>query len=59
MLRVKCFDEEHEVDLEVAMNAFLATVPDEKVIDVKYAISHFFDGEQQVFSYSAMVVYRN
>jgi len=57
-LRVKCFDEEHEADLEVAMNRFLATVPDESIVDMKFACSHFFDGEQQVYSYSAMVIYR-
>jgi len=56
-VRVKCFDEEHEIDLEEAMNGFLATIAEEKIMDIKFAVSHFCD-EQQVYSYSAMVVYR-
>ncbi|MCL1948293.1 MAG: sporulation protein Cse60 [Turicibacter sp.] len=57
-MRVKCFDEEHEIDLQEAMNEFLKGVPDESIVDIKFAVSHFFDGEGQVFSYSGMVVYR-
>ena len=57
-VRVKCFDEEHELDLEQAMNGFLAGLKDEAIVDIKFSVSHFSDGDQQVFSYSAMVVYR-
>jgi hypothetical protein len=57
-IQIKCFDEEHEADLEEVMNEFLKTVAEERIIDVKFAASHFADGDGQVFSYSAMVVYR-
>ena len=57
-IRVKIFDEEHDKDLEDAVNEFLAEHEDEyKIIDIKYQLSHFSDGPGQIFSYSAMVIY--
>ena len=56
-VQVKCFDEEHELDLEAVVNEFLKTLPYQSVVDIKYSISHFSDTEGQVYSYSAMVIY--
>ena len=56
-VQVKCFDEEHELDLESVVNEFLKTLPYQSVIDNKYSISHFSDTEGQVYSYSAMIIY--
>ena len=56
-VQVKCFDEEHELDLESVVNEFLKTLPYQSVIDIKYSISHFRDTEGQVYSYSAMIIY--
>ncbi|MDE5977016.1 MAG: sporulation protein Cse60 [Turicibacter sp.] len=56
-IQVKCFDEEHELDLERLVNDFLRTLTNQVVIDIKYSISHFSDVEGQVYSYSAMVIY--
>ena len=56
-VQVKCFDEEHELDLESVVNEFLKTLPYQTVIDIKYSISHFSDTEGQVYSYSAMIIY--
>lgn len=58
-VQVKCFDEEHEKDLEVAVNEFLETLPYQAVVDIKYAMSNFSDSGGQVYSYSAMVIYKN
>ena len=55
---VKCSDEEHELDLEEKVNLFLRTLSEDSFIDIKYAICHFKDGEEQIYSYSAMVIYR-
>ena len=55
-IQVKCFDEEHELDLESVVNEFLKTLPYQSVIDIKYSISHFSDTEGQVYSYSAMII---
>jgi len=56
--QVKCFDEEHEKDLEAAINAFLKKIKYESLIDIKYAISHFNESAGQIYSYSAMVIYK-
>ena len=56
-VQVKCFDEEHELDLESVVNEFLKTLPYQSGIDIKYSISHFSDTEGQVYSYSAMIIY--
>ena len=56
-VQVKCFDEEHELDLESVVNELLKTLPYQSVIDLKYSISHVSDTEGQVYSYSAMIIY--
>jgi len=58
-VKIKIFDEEHEADLEEAVNGFLAELEAGELIDLKYQISHFSDGPGQIFSYSAMLIYKN
>lgn len=58
-VKVKIFDEEHELDLEEAINGFLKNIDAGNLIDIKYQISHFSDGPGQIFSYSAMLIYKN
>lgn len=57
-MNVKIFDFEHEVDLEEAINDFLT---DEKVemVNIFYQTSHFYAGNEQLFSFSAMILYKN
>jgi len=57
-VRVKVIDEEHDSDLEEALNAFLVDIATTDLIDIKYQISHFSDGGQ-IYSYSAMVIYKD
>ena len=57
-IQIKIFDEEHEKDLEESVNQFLFGLDDEKIVDVQYRISHFSDHSGQIYSYSAMVVYK-
>jgi hypothetical protein len=57
-VKVKIFDEEHEKDLEEAVNGFLENIATQNLIDIKYQLSHFSDGPGQIFSYSAMVLYK-
>ena len=55
-MKVKLFDFEHEKDLEDAINVFLST--DEiTVLNINYQICHFYALGEQVFSYSAMIMY--
>lgn len=55
-MKVKVFDEQHEMDLEEAMNAFLEAL-EEDVIDIRFSTSSFMDHEEQIFSFSAMIIY--
>ena len=58
-IKVKIFDEEHDKDLEEAVNEFLEDVAIDNLVDIKYQLSHFSDGPEQIFSYSAMVIYKS
>lgn len=55
-MNVKLFDFEHEEDLEIEINNFLNN-NDIEIIDIKYQISHFYDNQEQIFSYSAMLIF--
>lgn len=55
-MKVKCFDAEHERDLERQINEFLKddTI---KIDHVSYSVSHFPFKEEQIFSFSAIIFY--
>lgn len=55
-MKVKLFDMEDELDLEVAINDFLDNVSGE-VIDIKYQVSMGIFSEEQVYCFSAMIIY--
>ncbi len=54
-MKVKLFDESHEQDLEDSINSFLEE--EIEVIDIKYQISSFSFGEEQIYCFSAMIIY--
>ena len=56
MMKVKLFDEEDEKDLENDINEFLDSLDGEGV-DIKYQVSIGVFSEEQVFCFSAMIVY--
>ncbi len=55
---VKIFDEEHEQDLEIVVNEFLQTI--ENVVDIKYSVAIMNDSKtnEQIYCYSAMIIYQ-
>lgn len=55
-MKVKLFDENHEKDLEAAINNFLKELEGE-VIEIKYQVSVGVFSEEQVFCFSAMIIY--
>ena len=57
-VKVKLFDEEHEADLEEKMNGFLEKLDAKQLIDIKYQISSFYDHKEQIYCYSAMIIYK-
>ena len=56
-MRVKVFDCEHEKDLESDINMFLADTTYD-IIDIKYCVSTSMFSEEQIYCYSAMVIYK-
>ncbi|HIT22056.1 MAG TPA: sporulation protein Cse60 [Candidatus Scybalousia intestinigallinarum] len=54
-MQVKIFDMEDEKDLEMAINDFLTE--DMDVIDIKYQVSSSIYSEEQIYCFSAMIVY--
>lgn len=56
-MNVRIFDENHEKDLEKSVNNFLETLESE-VIDIKFQVSNSIFGEEQIYCFSAMVLYR-
>ena len=57
-MKVKCFDEAHERDLEQKINGFLSSL-DADIIDIKYAVSASIFGEEQIYCFSALIMYRD
>lgn len=55
-MKVKIFDFEDEKDLEEEINSFLEDLSGE-VIDIKYQVSMGIFSDEQVFCFSAMIVY--
>ena len=55
-MKVKIFDLEDEKDLESDINEFLNDLEGE-VIDIKYQVSIGVFSEEQIFCFSAMIVY--
>ena len=56
-MKVKLFDENHELDLEKSINKFLSE-KELDVIDIKYQVALGIVGEEQIFCFSAMIIYR-
>ena len=55
-MKVKIFDEENEKDLENDINEFLDDL-EKEVVDIKYQVSSSIYSEEQIYCFSAMIVY--
>lgn len=55
-MKVKVFDLDHEKDLEEAVNEFIIN---KEVIDIKYQVAISTCGEEQLYCFSAMIIYLN
>ena len=56
MMKVKVFDEGHEKDLEQAVNEFLDSLETD-LIDIKYSVAISTCGEEQLYCFTAMIIY--
>ncbi len=58
-MKVKLFDEAHEKDLEDSINEFLDELDEDKeIIDIKYSVSTSVFSEEQIYCFSAMIIYQ-
>lgn len=55
-MKVKVFDENHEKDLEESINKFLKE-NDVDVIDIKFSTAIGIMGEEQLYCFSAIIIY--
>lgn len=56
-MKVKIFDEAHEADLEEKVNSYLSNLENE-LIEIKYQVSISISGEDQIYCFSAMIIYK-
>lgn len=57
-MKVRIFDESHESDLEDDINKFIKEIePD--IIDIKFNVSNSIYSEEQIFCFSAMIIYND
>ena len=55
-MKVKVIDEAHELDLEASVNNFLSDFEGE-IIDIKFQVSVSIYRDEQIFCFSAMIIY--
>lgn len=55
-MKVKIFDENHELDLEKDINDFLKKLSGE-IVDIKYQTAVSVFAEEQIYCFSAMIIY--
>ena len=56
-MKVKIFDESHEKDLEASINKFLSEEEGIDIIDIKFQTAISVFSEEQVYCFSAMIIY--
>lgn len=56
-MKVKIIDENHEKDLEQAVNDFLSET-DKEIVDIKFQTAVGIFSEEQVYCFSAMIIYK-
>ena len=57
MIKVKIIDESHEKDLEKSVNNFLMT-NNYDLIDIQFRTAVSIFGEEQIYCFSAMIIYK-
>ena len=56
-MKVKIFDESHENDLEEDINKFIEE-KSPNIIDIKYSVSTSIYSEEQLYCFSALIMYK-
>ena len=58
-MKVKIFDEEHELDLEETINAFIEKNPQINIISIQFQTCGFAFEQEQIYCFSALLLYEN
>lgn len=56
-MKIKMFDCEHEIDLEIQVNDWLDGIDDQFIIDIQYRVAVMYDERSQVYCYTCMIIY--
>ena len=56
-MKIKLFDESHEKDLEDDITKFIAEKKP-SIIDIKFAVSCSIYAEEQIYCFSALIMYK-
>jgi hypothetical protein len=56
MIKVNVIDESHEKDLERRVNEFLSE--DREVVDIQFRTAISIFSEEQIYCFSAMIIYK-
>ena len=56
-MKIKIFDESHEQDLEDDINNLIKEKKP-NIIDIKYSISNSVYAEEQIYCFSALIIYK-
>ncbi len=59
MLKIKIIEEQHEEDCMEEVNRFLSTINDEDVHGIQFQCSHFESDDDQIYSFSVCIIYRD
>ena len=54
-MKVKVFDESHEKDLENSINEFIV---EKEIIDIKFSVSTSIFSDEQIYCFSALIMYK-
>jgi len=56
-MKIKIFDESHEKDLEEAINNFIKEKENE-IIDIKFSVAASLYADEQIYCFSALLLYK-
>lgn len=56
-MKIKIFDESHEKDLEDSINKFIKE-KEVDIVDIKFSVSTSVYAEEQVYCFSALLLYK-
>jgi len=56
-MKVKIIDEAHEKDLESSINNFLEET-EKEIVDIKFQVAISIEHDEQIYCFSAMILYK-